>query len=401
MVNYHLQMGGSERLVLELAKGIDKDRFEPSIAWFEGEIPSPGFRELGIPLYYVPKKKRFDYPAIRKMANILINNRIDVVNAHHFMPFIYSSLAALRKKDTRVIYTAHSIWEIEQLPWYWKFIGSRLFNNTTLAVGVDESISNSLRKTFHLTEKNCFTIRNGVDIHSFETSMADRNQVRHELGINREDFVLGMVANFRAVKNHLFLLEAFYRLASKDERWKLVLVGQGFERDTDNTEPELRKYVADKGLEKNVLFLGFRPDVGKLLGGMDIFCMTSIKEGLPISILEAMASGLPIIGTDVEGINSVVEPNRNGFLAGLNKVDEFRKYIELLLVDEELRRRFGEASRKIAFEKYSFDKCIAGYQELFLAGENNGHAASSLMTYGTGALSIDRSSGRENPNRQR
>jgi glycosyltransferase involved in cell wall biosynthesis len=256
-------------------------------------------------------------------------------------------------------------------------MGSRLFNNTTLAVGVDEAISNSLRKTFHLTEKNCFTIRNGVDIHSFETSMADRNQVRRELGINRDDFVLGMVANFRAVKNHLFLLEAFYSLAIKDERWKLVLVGQGFERDTDNTEPELRKYVADKGLEKNVLFLGFRPDVGKLLGGMDIFCMTSIKEGLPISILEAMASGLPIIGTDVEGINSVVEPNRNGFLAGLNKVEELRKYIELLFVDKELRRRFGEESKRIASRKYSFDKCIAGYQELFLAGENNGHAASS------------------------
>ena len=116
--------------------------------------------------------------------------------------------------------------------------------------------------------------------------------LRGTLGLTDRDMVIGIVANLKEVKNHLFLLQAFAKVAEEFENVKLLLVGRGFAGESDNTEDDLRLFVNNHRLAERVLFLGYRTDIPELLQVMDVFCLTSLREGLPIGLIEAMAAGL-------------------------------------------------------------------------------------------------------------
>lgn len=148
---------------------------------------------------------------------------------------------------------------------------------------------------------------------------------------------------------------------------KLLVIGQGFENDIENTEQELRNFVDENGLDKNVLFLGYRSDIAELLKIMDIFCLTSFKEGLPVSLIEAMAAGLPVVGTNVEGIRDVIITNKNGFLVQLDDINGLKDALYNLLKDEALRNKMGNESKALAMSNYSITECINKYQDLFFS----------------------------------
>jgi glycosyltransferase involved in cell wall biosynthesis len=97
--------------------------------------------------------------------------------------------------------------------------------------------------------------------------------------------------------------------------------------DAENSEPEIRSYIKEKGLENDLLLLGYRSDIPEILSIMDIFCLTSFKEGMPLSLIEAMAAGLPVIGTDVEGIRDVIVQDRNGFLIDLDDISGMKNIL--------------------------------------------------------------------------
>jgi glycosyltransferase involved in cell wall biosynthesis len=195
----------------------------------------------------------------------------------------------------------------------------------------------------------------------------ERAVTKSSLGLGSEDLVIGIVANLRRNKNHLFLLNAFRDLVREHPFLKMVIVGKGFSFDVEYSEPEIRKFISENGLEQNVLLLGFRPDVHLILPLLDIFCLVSYKEGLPISLIEAMAAGLPVIGTDTVGIRDVVAHEKNGYLVRIDDVEDLKKRILMLIGDPALRRKMGEISRSMAIEDYSFHECIGNYEKLFLS----------------------------------
>ena len=358
-------MGGSERLVHNLALNLDRKIFSPSIAWFNGDKRIEDFKNLNIPLYHVPKIKRFDFSTMQMLGNIIKDNNIDIVNAHHFMSLVYSFYGCKIKKRAKLIYTEHSEWEIEKIRWRWKQIGSYLLNRTDGTIGVSDAVSKHIQKKFKTNDAKTFTILNGVALDAF-TSSTEKNVLRKKLSIANNEKVIGIVANFRKIKNHIFLLKAFDELVRVFNHVKLLLIGQGLEDDPENSEQEIRNFINEKGLSKNILLLGYRCDIPDLLRIMDIFCLTSFKEGLPISLIEAMAAGLPVIGTDVEGIRDVIIPNRNGFLVQIGDAKELKNALHTLIRDESLRQKFGQESKSLAKGSYSLDICINMYQDLFL-----------------------------------
>jgi glycosyltransferase involved in cell wall biosynthesis len=359
-----MEMGGTERLVYNLARKLDRNLFNPSIAWFFGDRILKEFKDLDIPLYHIPKTKRIDIRAMQMLGDVIGKNNIHIVNAHHFMPMVYSFYGSKIRNRANLIYTEHSEWEIEQIPWKWKFIGHHLLNRSDANVGVSASVSRRIQENFKTTHSKTLTILNGVGPGS-SANGDEKTALRRELGLSSDDKVIGIVANFRRVKNHIFLLKAFSELIKDCSNVKLLLIGQGFEFDPENSEQELRNFVKENSLNKNVLFLGYRSDVQKLLHIMDIFCLTSFKEGLPISLIEAMAAGLPVLGTNVEGIRDVIAPNRNGFLVQIGDIKELKNILHKLVQNEMLRKKFGQESRILARESFSLSRCIKQYQDLF------------------------------------
>ena len=228
-------------------------------------------------------------------------------------------------------------------------------------------MSSTLVSHFRVPPERVHTIENGVDVEMFGTNTVARDRVRSELGFGPQDIVIGHVANFRKNKNHLFLLRAFREVVQRRPPARLVLVGQGFPDDPQNSEPEVSAYVAEYGLEHCVRLLGYRPDVQDVLQAMDVSCLVSYKEGLPLSLIEAMASSLPVVGTDIEGIRGVIQPEVNGLLVVPDDVLGLSNAMSRLIDDAALSQRMASASRRIAIEKYSLARSVEQTQRLFLS----------------------------------
>jgi len=363
-------IGGSERLIYHLASSIDRNLFNPSVAWLSGDNALKEFTKLGIPLLHIPKIKRFDISTMLRIKDVVKRDDIHIVNAHHFMPMIYSYYGCKVGNHRKLLYTEHSQWEIEQIPWKWGKLGSYLLGNSDGAVGVNAEVSKEIRHKFKLETNKIFTILNGVDVESFHAK-SDKALLKKALGLSAEDIAVGIVANFKRVKNHLFLLQAFNELCKEYKNIKLLIVGEGYENDPENSEQELISYIREKNLGKHVLFLGYRTDIPDILSILDIFCLTSLKEGLPLSLIEAMASGLAVVGTDVEGLRDVIVPGKNGFLVQLGDVKGLKNSLNALIQDKQLRQKFGQESKFLATHSYSLQRCMKQYQDLFLSIMHN------------------------------
>ncbi len=359
-----MKMGGAERLVYNLSSGMDPKRFAPSVLYFIEGDQLRDFEALGIPIHRVEKRPGFDFQAMREIAKIIRKNNVHVVNAHLFMPFVYCFYGCRIANRSRLLFTAHSDWELRQLNRRWSFAGHLLLQRTDRAIGVSENVRKALQVRFGLSSDRTATILNAVPVRNKEDAEGEF-ELKRSLGIEDGCKVIGSVANFRAVKNHLFLLEVFNMILKEMDDVKLLLIGQGFEGDPSNTEGDIRRYIAERELCDRVVLAGYREDVDSLMGIMDILCLPSVKEGLPMSLIEGMVNGLPLVGTDVEGIRDVIEDGRNGFLVDLNDCAGFKNVLMTLLKDECLRKRLGDCSRAMAKEKYSIEKCISEYQELF------------------------------------
>jgi glycosyltransferase involved in cell wall biosynthesis len=359
-------MGGSESLVRNLIRSIDRHRFNPSIAWFYGDNPLQEYVELNIPLHHVPKTKRLDFQTMRQFSDIIRKNDIDVVNAHHFLSMAYSYYGCKMKNHRGLIYTEHSEWEIDAISWKWQKVGSYMLNRSDRSIGVGKNVTKKLKSVFSIPENKAITINNGVDINTFHENRRTTLS-KKQLGLESNDKVIGMVANFWKVKNHIFLLQAFKELLKYQETAKLILVGTEPEGGVDNTLPEVLQFIESENLSRYVHILGYRSDVPELLKIMDVFCLTSLKEGLPIGLIEAMAVGLPVIGTNVEGIRDTISNGKNGYLVELNDKTMMIDSLNKLLLDEKLREEMGRESSLIARNKFSLKECLDKYQKVIIS----------------------------------
>jgi glycosyltransferase involved in cell wall biosynthesis len=355
-------LGGSEQLVYRIIERLDRGRFEPFLAWFSGDGKLEEFKRLGIPLYHVPKEKRFDARTMRRLARIIEDNRIDVVNAHHFLSLVYSFYGSRIRNRVRLVYTEHSVWELDRISPAWRLIGRCLARRADAAVGVTDAVTAAIGRTFGTDPARTVTILNGADDAAVPTSRAE---LRKGFGLGEREQVIGIVANLKKVKNHLFLLQAFAGLIRIEDSARLLIIGQGLEQDPENTEPEIRAFVAQNSLGGKVLLAGYRTDIADLLGIMDVFCLCSRKEGLPIGLIEAMAAGLPVVGTAVDGIRDVIAHGRNGLLVHEQDVPGLTEALARLLRNEELRRTLGNAARITVQDRYSLSRCVSRYEQLF------------------------------------
>ena len=360
-----MAIGGSENVIYSLARNLNQKRFNTSIAWFCNEKICNPFSKLEIPLYHIPKLKKFDISTINELGRIIKKNDIDIINAHHFMPMFYSFCGGKIKRRAKLVYTEHSKWEIERTPFKWKIIGRYLMRNLDAVVGVSDPVKEVLQKKFKINSGKIHTIKNGIEIEKYTNN---KNKfLKDELNIDKDTTVIGIIANFRKIKNHIFLLKAFYALLKKNKNVKLLLIGKGFDGDSENSEKEVKKYIHKNKMDNNVLLLGHRSDIPELLSIMDIFCLTSKKEGLPLSLLEAMAAGLPLVGTDVEGIRDVIYHGQNGFLIKPDDVVGLKEILEVLINNKPLMHKLSQNSKNTAKKFYSLDSCIRGYEDLFVS----------------------------------
>jgi glycosyltransferase involved in cell wall biosynthesis len=279
-----------------------------------------------------------------KLKALLTQEHYDLIHVHTPMAAWLGRLAAKRTNQGPVLYTAHGFHFYKGAPWpYWLFYypAERLAARWTdgLIVMNPEDYERAQKMGFK-PEKNLFFVHGvGVDLERFSpTPEKSSSSLREELGLGDQDVVVTYIGEFTSTKNHAFLLAAWRRVAGEEPRAHLLLIGDGRLRKA------MERKVITEGIP-HVRFLGFRSDVPQLLQATDIFVLPSRREGLPRSIMEAMAAGKPVVATNVRGSRDLVEHGVTGLLVELGDVDGLAQALLQLIRDPELRRRMGEASR--------------------------------------------------------
>lgn len=330
-----LDAGGSERVVFDLARSLDPDNFEVFVAAFKGGVLAEPLKNICKTIFYIEKKQGFDISAMFKLSNIVKKNYIDVVNAHHYMPCFYSFLGTRVLNDKRLIYTEHSVPEVEDIASsvHGKILHWMLYRINAV-VGVSRAITEKFREMYPRHADKCHEILNSVDIEKFRRK-GTRENVRSSWGLAKEDFVVGTVANFRKVKNHACLVRAAGRLKDSHPQLRLFFVGTGFPGDTENSEDEVRSLIRDLGLQDRVVLVGYQENIPEMLSALDAFCLPSFSEGLPVSLLEAMAAGVLVIGSEVAGITEVVTHRKTGMLFPSDDDERLALLIKELMVETE------------------------------------------------------------------
>lgn len=371
-----LERGGSEQLVYNLASYFCKLNFNIYLVYlnfFDDNDFLQEFQRMGVRTTHIPKKKRIDFLTMINISKFIRTNQIDIVHAHHFHSMIYSFWGTKIKNKIPLIYTEHSSWELENLSMKWAVLNKLIGRKVDHFVGISSQVTQSMKRIFSLDDDKITTIMNGINVEMFSDINVKKNlKLKRKLNIDDKDNIIGVVANLKKIKNHLFLLKAFKEIVKVKDNLKLIFIGQGSDLDEENSEKEIQDYIKQNDLAHHVLLLGKRNDVPDLLQTFDVFCLTSFKEGLPLSILEAMASGLPIVGTNVAGISQLIQHEYNGFLVEVGDIRKLKYYLLLLLNNKTLRKKMGEKSIEIINDSYSLKKCSASHHKLYnlLVGEN-------------------------------
>jgi glycosyltransferase involved in cell wall biosynthesis len=364
-----LAVGGSERVVLELTKHLDRSLFNVFVAFFSDGALRKSFNEACQEIFHIPKKKRFDLNAMLQISRIIRDRHIDVINAHHYMPFVYSYLGSKVMNKKRLIYTEHSVPEVEaMLASKHKHFCNLMLRKTDAVVGVSSEIEESLRKAFPIHTRKIKSIINGLDVDRFNAPI-NRNKVRLGWGILPEHFVIGNVANFRKVKNHACLIRAFGRLNAIYPNTRLVLVGRSYTGDGENSEEEVRHLIDGCNLQGRVILTGYQEDIPRILHMFDVFCLPSFSEGLPVSILEAMSSGVPVVGSDVGGIREVISDGKTGLLFPSNDDNTLAQTMEHLILRPDLRESISKNAFSYVSQNHGLKQWILIYQHLFQSAQ--------------------------------
>jgi len=329
-----LETGGAEKLLTDLSISC-KEQFDITVIsqYKKGNYQYEKLLDdNNIKVIYLDKKKGFD---IRNFMDVL--KTLDIIKPDAVHTHLHAAIYAIpwyfKNKKAVKVHTVHSIANMEfgrihrLFQWFaYTFLG-------VIPVAISDAVKKSILKEYWIDDGIVRVIYNGIDVSKYALPKEAKSAEKPFEVIN--------VASFSTWKNQIFLLNSFCRALSENKFMKLTFVGDG----------PLRKCVQSRaeelGIDKaQAEFVGVSSRVNEFLSKADIFVLCSTFEGLPLSILEAYAAGLPVIATNVGGVPDILTDGENGFLVPLNDEAALEKAILRLCFDNELRGRISQANRE-------------------------------------------------------
>ncbi|SPU00262.1 glycosyl transferase family protein [Lysinibacillus capsici] len=366
-------VGGSGVIATELGKMLAERGHEihfitSSVPFRLNKIyPTVFFHEVEVNNYSVFQYSPYDIALASKMADVIKDEELDVLHVHYAIPHAVCAVLAreMSGRDIGIVTTLHGT-DISVL-------GQDSTLSQAIKYGIDKSdivttVSQALKEqTYELidTVKPIETIYNFVD----EREYFPRNSgnLKEQFGIQEDEKVLIHVSNFRKIKNLPHIVDAFMKIRA-NMKAKLLLVGDGPEKH------RVMEQVKGSPYMKDVLFLGKQENLAELYAISDLKLLLSQQESFGLVLLEAMACGVPCIGTNVGGIPEVIEHGVDGYIVELGDTEAVAAYATHLLQDEEQLLRFREAAIRAVSEKFHSSKIVEQYENLYEKVAERNHA---------------------------
>lgn len=349
-----LRIGGAEVMATSLATGLVARGHSCSVCGLgiDGELAAL-LSHHAIPAYAMKMPFGVSPRLMLRIACRAIHFRADVIVTHHFRQLFHGVWASFFPGKTLVhIEHDHHFYQgnlsaLQRLAFLLKFVDAFVVVSTDIANWFIDRIPQISGKIK--------VIENGVDTDRFRPDKGRRTSMRRSFGIEPDVFVVGTCARLEPIKNLSLLIDAFAKFHRDHPRSQLCIVGDGSQK------PSLQEKAKDCKVEDSVRFLGLRQKVEECLALFDVYAISSHNEGLPISVLEAMSSGLPIVATPVGALPRLLD-NKAGILASspLEVSAAFADYA----ASWSLVEKTGAEARRIVSDSYSADHMVASYEAL-------------------------------------
>jgi glycosyltransferase involved in cell wall biosynthesis len=354
----NLGAGGAERMAVHIVLGLNRQRFEPAIVAYAGRYGSDLEQQLdgaGVKTWFLGKGPGFDWRTYYRLHRVFKEFRPDIVHTHvHVMRYAFPSLAYF--KPRLMVHTVNNIAEREIEPRA-RWLQRLAYRRGVIPVAVAREVANSLQRLYGIG--NSRVVWNCIPTDLYASPQTSRQAWRVKQGFLEDDVLFVCVARFAPQKNHALLINAFAKGPASDPKAHLVLAGQGVLR------AQLQERVNRLGLTSRVHFLGLRTDIPDVLGAADIFALGSDYEGNPLSVIEAMAAGLPIVSTAAGGVPELLQNGKQGFIVQPGQGEQLSEAMMTLLKDPGLRRTMGAAAAARAKEKFDVSSMVRAYEELY------------------------------------
>lgn len=354
-----LEYGGAQRQVIELANNMDPERFEVHVCSLAEYVPlAEGLRDRESRLHIIRKAHKFDVTIIPRLARLLRQLQADVVHTFLFDAEFFGRLAGRLAGVPAIIGSERNCHYVPPKRHLWAYRLTRSCNDLIIANSHAGAAFNS--RTFQVPTAKYRVVHNGVDTSRFHPR--DATALREELQIPIGCRVVGMFASFKPQKNHPFLLRAARTVLNRIPSVRFLFVGDELYKGMSDSVPykkEVEALVDQLGLRSSCLFLGNRADVENYYPVCDLTVLPSLSEGTPNVALESMASGVPVVASDVSDNAQIIPDGAVGYIVPLNKETLLADRILHLLEDEPRRMQMAVQARDWVVSKFS-SSCLAG-----------------------------------------
>ncbi|MGX2040715.1 glycosyltransferase [Methylocaldum sp. MU1018] len=372
-----LGMGGAERMLVNYLQHLDPNRYEPRVCVLrvrDGNPIAAEIERLGIPVDLIPAPRIRDVVGILSLVRYLRRHRIDLVHTQLETVAVHGGIAA-RVVGIPAVHTLHtfayanaSIREARRgrLVWF----SLRHFHDKVIAVS--EAVGNHAASEGRLPSERISILYNGVDTRSFcPSDGSGRLSVRNSLGMPDKAAVVATVAVLRREKGIQYLIEAWPDVLKAVPNAYYLVVGAG------PYESALKSLAAACNVADRVIFAGARKDIPELLGSSDLFALPTLGDVLPTVLAEAMASGLPIVASDVGGVPEMIEPGKNGLLVPPADAPGLADACIRLLRDSGEARKLARGGRNIVEARFNVRNQVRKLETLYGELLRKPHAAIS------------------------
>lgn len=344
-----LGVGGQEMVILSLVENIDRSRFRPVVLTLhEGGPVADRIRALGVPVEVVGSRGLSGFQLVRRIAARLRAHDAQVLHTHNPAPHQHGAAARLIAGTPVLIHTKHGRNNFPTRTRRWAEQIAGRFSDLVIAVSADSA--DVARTIDRVPEHKLRVIHNGIAVDAVPLASVGRS--------NRPPRAVH-VARLNRIKDQPTLLRAARIVADQVPGFTLDIVGDG------PMGPIVRSLADDLDLGGIVRFHGMRSDVGSFLADADLFVLSSLSEGIAITLLEAMAAGLPVVATEVGGNREVVRPGETGLLVPVGKPDEFAAAMIELLTNPERARAMGLAGRQRVVSDFNITRTAAAYADAY------------------------------------
>ncbi|WP_434798693.1 glycosyltransferase family 4 protein [Terrisporobacter vanillatitrophus] len=322
-------------------------------------ILSKGSNIFDIPFSRNPLHPK-NIKAFRELRKIQEKNNYDIVHVHTPVASVYGRLLKIKFPKLKTIYTVHGFHFFEGASWInWVIyypIERLMSRFTDVAITIN---SEDYKKAQHIGIKEVHNTNGvGLDLGYYNQSLYDKQKCREKFGLRQDDFVIVMIAEVNKNKNHEQMINAVEQLVKQEKSVKVLCAGDGPLLNFIEEEIERRN------LSEVIQMLGFRTDINEIISCADVGLLMSYREGLPRNIMELMAFGKPVIGTNIRGIRDLIDEGKNGYLVEFGDYMQTYYALNTLMSDEEL---LGEMS-ECAFDrvkKYSVENVVGELLEVY------------------------------------